>query len=109
MAESPKVLGQLSLTTAQQDLYAVPSATSAVVSCRVVCNYSGAATTFSITVAPGAAADIAAHRQYWLVPIGANDTFTVCPGWALAATDKVRATAGAGSALAATLFGVENT
>lgn len=110
MAESIKVLGQRTdADTAQHDLYTVPASTSTVSSSIVVCNYTGSASTFRITVAPAGAADAAAHRQYWDIPIPANDTFVATIGITLATTDVVRVTAGTASALAFTLYGTEVT
>jgi len=91
MAEAFKVLGQSAPSaTTLTDVYTVPSATSAVVSTITVCNRSGTATSFRISVAPAGAGDTVAHYLYYDVVIEGNDTFAATLGLTLALTDKVR-------------------
>jgi len=91
MAEAFKVLGQSTPSaTTLTDVYTVPSVTSAVVSTITVCNRSGTATSFRISVAPTGAADTDAHYLYYDVAIEGNDTFAATLGLTLATTDKVR-------------------
>ena len=106
MADSYKVLGQSIPTAATLvDLYTVPAARQASTSSINVCNQ-GAATTFRVMVAPAGAADAPVHRQFFDVPIDANETINAVIGWTLDATDKVRCQSASGS-VSFGLYGVE--
>ena len=109
MAEAMKVLGQSAPSaTSLTDLYTVPASTEAVGSTIVVCNRSGTATTFRVSVAPGGAADTNSQYLYYDVDILGNDTFAATIGITLATTDKVRVYATAAT-LSFSLFGTEIT
>jgi len=93
-----KTLGQsYPAATTLTDLYTVPASTQTVVSSIIVCNHSGSASTFRISLAPAGAADANAQYLYFDVPIGANDTFVATIGIGMQTTDKLRCYSGNGS------------
>ena len=109
MADTLKVLGQSApAATTLTDIYTVPAATSAVVSCINVCNRAAAPDTFRVSVAPAGAAD--ANAQYLVrdMSIAANDTIPLVLGITLATTDKVRVYGGTAN-LSFSVFGTEIT
>lgn len=91
MATAYKVLGQLNPSaTTETSLYAVPAATSAVISSLVVCNLSTVATfRVFIRVGGGAGAGAAKEWLYYDVTLPANDTFVATLGITLGALDKL--------------------
>lgn len=109
MANAYKVLGQSApLATTLTDIYTVPAATQAIVSTITVCNQSGTATSFRISVAPAGAADATSQYIYYDVAIAGNDTFAATLGVSLATTDKIRVYATLAT-LSFTVTGVEIT
>lgn len=90
MPTTYKVLGQVapSATTATT-LYAVPSATSAVVSTIVVANRAATGATFRIAIRPAAATLANEHYIAYDVALGASDSTTLTLGITLAATDVI--------------------
>lgn len=109
MANAYKVLGQSApLATTLTDIYTVPAATQAIVSTITVCNQSGTATSFRISVAPAGAADATSQYLYYDVAIAGNDTFAATLGVSLATTDKIRVYATLAT-LSFTVTGVEIT
>lgn len=109
MAETRKILGQAALAaTTLTDVYTVPGSTQAVVSSVVVCNRSGSATTFRLSLAVAGAADANKQYLYFDVALPANDTFVATIGIALGAADVVRAYT-AGSSVSVNVLGVELT
>ena len=109
MSDSLSVLGQLFPTaTTLTVLYTVPAATTTTISSIVICNQSGTATAFRISVAPAGASDTASQYLYYDLPIEGNDTFIATIGISLATTDIVRVYADLGT-LSFSAFGVELT
>jgi hypothetical protein len=92
----------IALTT----LYAVPAATSTVVSTITISNRSTATRTYRIAIRPGAASIDIKHYIAYDVNLLANDTIALTLGVTLAATDVVSVYA-SGSELAFTAFGSE--
>lgn len=90
MANTYKVLGQVapSATTATT-LYAVPSATQAVLSTIVVCNRAGSAGTYRIAVRPDAATLATTHYVAYDIAIAANDSTALTLGITLGDLDVV--------------------
>lgn len=86
-----KILGQSApIGATPTDLYAVPNATSAVVSSLTVANRGPDLATFRISVSPAAAATTNADYLYYDVVLGGYDTFIATVGITLAATDVIR-------------------
>lgn len=107
MATTDKVLGQAALAaTTLTDLYTVPLATSAIVSTITVCNRSATPTTFRLAVAPAGATDDNKHYLAYDAPLAANEVWAWTVGITLAATDKIRAYAGAAT-VSVNVFGEE--
>ena len=107
MPTTYRILGQSApLATAETLLYAVPAATSAIVSALSICNRSGVAVTFRISASPAGAATTDADYLYFDADISANASLSLKPGIALAATDVVRVYASTAD-LSFSLFGVE--
>ena len=84
----------------------MPASTTAVISTIKVCNQTGSATTFRISVAVAGAADAAKQYLYYDTPIAANDTYSATEGWSLATTDVIRVQSANGSC-SFNIFGVE--
>lgn len=80
--------------TTETDLCTIPAATSAIISSLIVCNRSGAATTFRVSVSVGGGATAAKDYLYYDLAIAGNDTFVATVGITLATTDVVRVFAG---------------
>jgi hypothetical protein len=107
MTATNKILGQASpAITTETDLYTVPASTQAVASTLMICNRSGDATTFRISVAVAGAATENKQFLYYDITIGGYDTFAATVGMTLGAGDKVRVYAGAAT-LSFNLFGQE--
>ena len=92
MATIYKVLGRkASAATTMEDLYAVPSSTSAVVSTITVCNRASTAKTYRIAIKPATATTLATeHYIAYDVSIGANDTTALTLGITLATGNSVQ-------------------
>lgn len=102
-----KVLAQSKpIAATLTDIYSVPAATSATVSCITVCNQSATATSFRISVAIAGAANENKQYLFYNVAIGGNDTLTLVLGITLATTDVVRVYATLAT-LSFNVFGVE--
>lgn len=105
MADTLKVLGQAALAaTTLTDVYT--AASPATVSTVSVCNRSATATTFRVSVAVAGAADATKQYLFYDVPLAGNDSFTATLGITMAATDVLRAYAGAAT-VSVNVFGVE--
>lgn len=106
-----KVLGRIAAAaTTDESLYAVPSATEAVVSTIVVANRAAAARTYRIAIKPTSATTIAAeHYIAYDVTIAANDSVALTLGITLAATNTIVVYASAASSLTFQAFGSEIT
>lgn len=104
----PKILGQSSPNAATLTaLYRAPACASTRADTLVVCNRSGAATTFRIAVAPKAEADAARHYLYYDHALGANATHAAVLDLRLGENDEVRVYAAAAT-VSFNLFGVES-
>lgn len=107
MAETLKVLGQAALAaTTLTDIYTVPASTQAVISSIQVAERSGVATTVRISIAPAGAADALAHYIRYDAALAANGEIEIKGGLTLAATDVIRAYAGAAT-VSVSIFGAE--
>lgn len=107
MADSYKVLGQSApLAATPTDAYTVPASTEAIISTVVICNRSGTATTFRISVAVAGAG--AANEQYlaYDAAIAANETISLTIGITMEATDVLRVYATLAT-VSFNIFGVE--
>ena len=108
MATTYKVLGQLaSAATTAENVYTVPSATSAVVSTIVLANISAAAITYRLAVRPAGASLANVHYLAYGVTLAANDTTTLTLGLSLATTDVITVYASAATSLVTHVYGVE--
>lgn len=96
MPTTYKVLGQVcpNSTGALDVLYTVPAKTNAVISSFIVCCVGGHGGTFTLSVAPGGAADALQQYVYGSptagLPIDAYNNFTATTGMTLNAGDVVR-------------------
>jgi hypothetical protein len=97
MPSSYKVLGRIaSAATTMQELYAVPSSTSAVVSTITVCNRASAARTYRIAIKPLTGTTLAnEHYIAYDVAIAANDTTALTLGLTLATGNSIQVYASA--------------
>jgi hypothetical protein len=102
-----KILG--TQRTSTNDVYTVPSATSAVVSTIFVCNRGVGSATYSISIRPTAATTEAnEHFIASEVTISGNDTITITAGIALSADNTIKFTTSS-SNLSISAFGTEIT
>lgn len=109
MTDTLKILGQSAPgATTETALYTVPAATSAVISSIVVCNRSGTAATFRVSLdqAGGGTAD--KDYLYYDTALAGNDSFVATIGISLATTDVVNVYA-SNANLSFNAFGVERT
>ena len=97
MPSSYKVLGRIaSAATTLEELYAVPAATSAVISTLVVCNRSTSARTYRIAIKPTTGTTLANdHYIAYDVAIAANDTTALTLGLTLATGNSIQVYASA--------------
>ena len=108
MATTYKVLGQLASASATaENVYTVPSATSAVVSTIVLANISSSAITYRLAVRPAGATLANVHYLAYGVTLAANDTTTLTLGLSLATTDVITVYASAATSLVTHVYGVE--
>ena len=108
MATTYEVLGQESpAANTDDDLYTVPSATSAVVSTLSICNR-GVSTTFRVAVRPAGATLADQHYIVYDNYVNAGDAVFLTLGITLAATDVVTVRAGTAD-MSFSLFGSEIT
>lgn len=108
MAQTHKILGQLSCAaTTLETLYTVPASTSAVCSTLVICNR-GVSTTFRIAVRPAGASIDNKHYIVYDAYVEQYSTVFLTLGLTLAPTDVVSVYAGA-AIISAGLYGVEIT
>jgi hypothetical protein len=108
MATTYKVLGQLAnAATTLEDLYTVPSSTSAVISTIVVCNANASARTFRLAVIKSG--ETVGSKSYvaYDVTVGANDSTALTLGITLATGDKIQGYSSAATSLSMTAFGSE--
>ena len=90
MANTYKILGQVTDASGETDLYTVPSGKSAVISSIIVCNRRSEARIFTISISPGGASTDPKDYIYYEVTLAGNDTFIATVGITLSATDVVR-------------------
>ena len=97
MATTYKVLGRkASAATTMEELYAVPSSTSTVVSTITVCNRASAARTYRIALKPATATTLATeHYIAYDVTIAANDTTALTLGLTLGTGNSIQVYASA--------------
>jgi hypothetical protein len=109
VAQTYKVLAQLDPgATTLTDVYVVPGATTAVISCITVANRNAAARSFRLSVAVAGAADNAKQYLAYDMNVPANDTVFLQLGITLGAADKIRVYVSAAD-ISVNVFGVENT
>lgn len=106
MATTYKTLGQAApAANTNTNLYAVPSATSAVCSTLAICNR-GVSTQVRVAVRPAGAALADEHYIAYDVPLNQYDSVFLTLGVTLAATDVVTVYAGTAT-VSFSLFGSE--
>lgn len=93
--------------TTLTDVYTCGSASGAAITSLMVCNQTGTAATFRVSVAAAGAADNAKQYLFYDVSVAANTTIAVCEGLTLANTDVLRVKVGTANALSFNLFGTE--
>lgn len=104
-----KVLGQVAAAaTTAENLYSVPSGSSAVVSTIVVANRSTSARTYRLAVKPTTGTTLAdSHYIAYDVTIPANDSTALTLGVTLSSGNVIVTYASAASSLTFTAFGSE--
>lgn len=109
MPTTYKILGRKhSVATTMEELYAVPSSTSAVVSTITICNITNAARTYRIAIKPATGTTLAAeHYIAYDVSIAANDTTALTLGVTLATLNSIQVYASAANSLTFQAFGSE--
>lgn len=106
-----KILGQVAAAaTTAENLYTVPSGSSAVVSTIVVANIANASRTFRLAVKPTTGTTLAnSHYLAYDVTIPANDSTALTLGITLTSGNVIVTYASAASSLTFTAFGSELT
>jgi hypothetical protein len=109
MPTAYKVLGRKhSAATTMEELYAVPSATSAVVSTITICNITSSSKTYRIAIKPATGTTLASeHYIAYDATIAANDTVSLTLGLTLATLNSIQVYASASSSLTFQAFGSE--
>jgi hypothetical protein len=109
MPTSYKILGRKhSASATMEELYSVPSSTSAVVSTITICNISNVSRTYRIAIKPATGTTLASeHYIAYDVAIAANDTTALTLGVTLAASNSIHVYASASSSLTFQAFGSE--
>jgi hypothetical protein len=108
MAIAYKVLGQSApASTANADLYTVPSAKSAVISTLVIANTTATAATARVFIRIAAATAAASNAVIYDVTIPANSHASFTEGWTLTTTDVLTVQSGTANALTFSAFGSE--
>jgi hypothetical protein len=105
---TPKLLGQSAPAAATLTaLYTAPGCARTTIDTLTICNRSGTATTFRISVAPKGAADVVAHYLYYDTAIAGNATVDLTElNLRLTETDELRVYATAAT-LSFSAFGSE--
>lgn len=107
MADVIKVLGQVDAPSATPTtLYTVPSLAQTTVSSLVVCNRSGGALTFRVSVRVGGSASDNKQYIYYDKSVATADSFTAVLGLTLGEGDVVEVYASS-TGLSFNMFGVE--
>ena len=108
MANTYKVLGQAAPTsTANVNLYTVPSGTATVVSTIHVANVTGTDATVSIYVRVAGATAIDANALAKTVTVAKNSVFALTEGITLSAGDIITVATGTANAITFHAFGSE--
>jgi hypothetical protein len=104
-----KVLGRKhSAATTMEELYAVPAATSAVVSTITICNITSTSKTYRIAIKPATGTTLASeHYIAYDATIAGNDTVALTLGVTLATLNSIQVYASAATALTFQAFGSE--
>lgn len=89
MANTYKILGQITGSASTQTLYTVPAATSAVVSTITVCNFDDASTVYSIAAVPSGDSLGDKHYVAFNTAIAGKDTAAITIGVTLATGDSI--------------------
>ena len=106
MADVIKVLGQLDPSaTTTTTLYTVPDLNQTTVSSFVVCNRTGGAVSFRLSIHVNDASADNKQYLYYDKSVAANETFTAVLGLTLGQNDVVKVYAG-GTGLSFNMFGV---
>ena len=97
MPTTYKILGRkASAATTMEELYAVPSSTSAVISTITICNITSSAKTYRIAIKPATGTTLAnEHYIAYDVAIAANDTTALTLGITLATLNSIHVYASA--------------
>lgn len=97
MATTYKILGRkASSATTMEELYAVPSSTSAVVSTITVCNRASGSRTYRIAIKPATGTTLASeHYIAYDATVAANDTVALTLGLTLATGNSIQVYASA--------------
>ena len=105
---TPKLLGQSAPNaTTLTTLYTAPGCCRTTIDTLTICNRSGTATTFRISVAPKGAADAVAHYIYYDTAIAGNTTVNLNElNLRLTETDELRVYTAAAT-LSFSAFGTE--
>ena len=107
MADVIKVLGQLDPSaTTPTTLYTVPALNQTTVRSFVVCNRTGGAVSFRLSIHVNDASADNKQYLYYDKSVAANETFTAVLGLTLGQNDVVKVYAG-GTGLSFNMFGVE--
>lgn len=108
MATTYKVLGQSApSTTANADLYTVPSLTQSVISTISVTNVTSAVATYRIYVRPNATAASASNALAYDIPLAANSVTALTIGITIDAADVITVQSSVANALTFQAFGSE--
>lgn len=109
MATVTKILGQAApTTTANTNLYTVPTGYTTVVSTIHVANVTGTDATFSIFVRQNGAAAADSNAFAKTVTLAKNSLVAFTEGLTLAAGDIITVASGTGNALTFHIFGQES-
>jgi hypothetical protein len=112
MAEALKVLGQSSGTAAASTyavLYAVPTATTTVLSTIAVVNTASAAATYRLSISTSSAAPTLAEHLVYGSTVAANDSVFFTLGATMTSTQKWLMISSSASTVSFSAFGVEVT
>ena len=107
MADAIKVLGQSAPgATTTTTLYTVPDLNQTTVSSLVICNRTGGALTYRVSVHVAGAATANEQYLYYDKTLAANETFSAVLGLTLNQSDVVKVYA-SNTGLSFNMFGVE--
>lgn len=107
MARAYKILGQSNPSaTTETNLYAVPSATEAVISTITICNTASAAATYRISAVPSGDTAATKNRIAFDASVPGNDTIALTLGLTLSSSGSLNVYASSAS-IAFGAFGTE--